>query len=105
MTVSFENEIPEECVFNAPHAAGTPHSHAGHVAGSRVKHGAELPMMEGTGLTSSDPAFFDIAALADRATSGNQIGRADQSSDFGKAVDHGRNALLEGLKTCAPFVS
>jgi hypothetical protein len=33
-------------------------------------------MMEGTGLTSSDPAFFDIAALADRTESGNMVGRA-----------------------------
>jgi hypothetical protein len=38
-------------------------------------------MMEGTGLTSSDPAFFDSAALADRATSGNQIGRTIGAND------------------------
>ncbi|MBE1504175.1 hypothetical protein H4W29_001356 [Rhizobium viscosum] len=32
-------------------------------------------MMEGTGLTLSGPAFFDSVALADRATSGNMVGR------------------------------
>jgi hypothetical protein len=38
-------------------------------------------MMEGTGLTSSDPAFFDSIALPDSATSGNQINRTIGAND------------------------
>ncbi|RVU12235.1 hypothetical protein EOS93_06095 [Rhizobium sp. RMa-01] len=55
--------------------------HADHVAGSRAKgHGAELlesaddALTEGIGLTSTDPAFFDAADLADSSSFGNGSG-------------------------------
>ncbi|MBX5159364.1 MULTISPECIES: hypothetical protein [unclassified Rhizobium] len=78
-----------------------PASGADHVAGSRAMgHGAELRQSaldapaEGIGLTSTDPAFFDTADLADGAGFGN--GSADTITPF-QAV------LLEGLKPAMPF--
>ncbi|MBB3442849.1 hypothetical protein FHT93_002703 [Rhizobium sp. BK379] len=58
-------------------------------------------MVGGTGLTLSGPAFFDIAALADRPKSGNIAGRVT----FAKQQAVGRKPLPEGLKTPVPFVS
>lgn len=98
---SLRSKKSRDCNLPSPHAAGIPHFHADHVAGSRAMgYGAELlesavdAPTEGIGLTSTDPAFFDAADLADPRGFGN--GSADTITPF-QAI------RLEGLKLSMPF--
>ncbi|WP_210301153.1 hypothetical protein [Rhizobium sp. BK619] len=98
---SLRSKKSRDCNMPSPHAAGIPHLHADHIAGSRaIGYGAELlesaddALTEGTGLTSTDPAFFDAADLTEVAGFGN--GKAE-------AITTRQAVLLEGLQLAMPF--